>query len=196
MLVFATLCLLGGIFPGAVIDGIAPIADRLVGARMPVQLTDTWLTIAPVEAGRSSYNGLLVFGFIAVSMLLTSTVIHRLGSRAIRRAPAWDCGFPDPTPASQYSAASFAQPLRRVFATLVFRSSETVDMPAPGDNRPARLTRHIHDPIWDTLYAPLGRGVGWIATFANQMQFLTIRRYLGFVFGALVVLLLALTLWQ
>jgi hydrogenase-4 component B len=196
MLVFATLCLLGGIFPGAVIDGIAPIADRLVGARMPVQLTDTWLTIAPVEAGRSSYNGLLVFGFIAVSMLLTSTVIHRLGSRAIRRAPAWDCGFPDPTPASQYSPASFAQPLRRVFATLVFRSSETVDMPAPGDNRPARLTRHIHDPIWDTLYAPLGRGVGWIATFANQMQFLTIRRYLGFVFGALVVLLLALTLWQ
>jgi hydrogenase-4 component B len=196
MLVFAALCLLGGIFPGAVIDGIAPIADRLVGARMPIQLADTWLTIAPVEASRSSYNGLLVFAFIAASMLLTITAIHRLASRATRRAPAWDCGFPDPTPASQYSAASFAQPLRRVFATLVFRSSETVDMPAPGDNRPARITRHIHDPIWDTLYAPLGRGVGWVATFANQMQFLTIRRYLGFVFGALVVLLLALTLWQ
>jgi len=28
------------------------------------------------------------------------------------------------------------------------------------------------------------------------LQFLTIRRYLGFVFGALVVLLLTLTLWQ
>jgi hydrogenase-4 component B len=196
MLVFAALCLLGGIFPGAVIDGIAPIADRLVGARMPVQLADTWLTIAPVEASRSSYNGLLVFGFIAASMLLTSTAIHRLSSRTTRRSAAWDCGFPDPTPMSQYSAASFAQPLRRVFATLVFRSSETVDMPEPGDNRPARITRRIHDPIWDTLYVPLGRGIGWMASFANQMQFLTIRRYLGFVFGALVVLLLALTLWQ
>ncbi len=30
----------------------------------------------------------------------------------------------------------------------------------------------------------------------NHLQFLTIRRYLGFVFAALVVLLLALALWQ
>ena len=33
-------------------------------------------------------------------------------------------------------------------------------------------------------------------TTANFLQFLTIRRYLGFVFAALVVLLMALTLWQ
>jgi hypothetical protein len=36
----------------------------------------------------------------------------------------------------------------------------------------------------------------WIAEKANALQFLTIRRYLGFVFGALVVLLMALTIWQ
>jgi hydrogenase-4 component B len=30
----------------------------------------------------------------------------------------------------------------------------------------------------------------------NVLQFLTIRRYLGFVFVALVLLLLALALWQ
>jgi hydrogenase-4 component B len=196
MLGFAALCLLAGIFPGAVIDSIAPIATALTSARMPTQLADTWLTIAPVEASRSSYNGLLVFAFIAASMLLTTSAIHRLASRATRRAPAWDCGFPDPTPASQYTAASFAQPLRRVFATVLFRARESVDMPAPGDNRPASITREIHDPIWETLYAPLGRAVLWVAEQANVMQFLTIRRYLGFVFGALVVLLLALTLWQ
>jgi formate hydrogenlyase subunit 3/multisubunit Na+/H+ antiporter MnhD subunit len=196
MLGFAALCLLGGIFPGAVIDSIAPIATALTGARMPTQLADTWLTIAPVEASRSSYNGLLVFAFIAVSMLLTTSAIHRLASRATRRAPAWDCGFPDLTPASQYTAASFAQPLRRVFATVLFRSREIVDMPDPGDNRPASVTREIHDPIWEALYLPLSRAVHWFAEQANVMQFLTIRRYLGFVFGALVVLLLALTLWQ
>ena len=69
-------------------------------------------------------------------------------------------------------------------------------MPAPGDNRAAGIVRRIADPIWDFFYAPLGRGVGWIADHANVLQFLTIRRYLGFVFGALVVLLLALTVWQ
>ena len=196
MLTFALLCLLGGIFPGAIIDAISPIAQTLAHARMPLQQSDAWMTLAPVEASRSSYNGLLVFAFIATSMLLTITIVHRLASRATRRAPAWDCGFPDAAPTSQYSATSFAQPLRRVFATLLFRTSEKIDMPAPGDNRPASIVRHISDPIWDFLYVPLGRAVGWVAEHANVMQFLTIRRYLGFVFAALVVLLLALTLWQ
>ena len=45
----------------------------------------------------------------------------------------------------------------------LFRSSETVDMPAPGDNRIASIVHHISDPIWDSLYVPLGRSVGWIA---------------------------------
>jgi hydrogenase-4 component B len=196
MLGFAFLCLLAGIVPGAVIDSIAPVARALTGARMPVQLGDVWMTIAPVEASRSSYNGLLVFGFITASILLTVVVVHRFASRAVRRAPAWDCGFPDPTPASQYSAGSFAQPLRRVFATVLFNASDTVDMPPPGDNRAATIVRRIADPIWDGIYGPLGRCVGWVADYANVLQFLTIRRYLGFVFGALVVLLLALTIWQ
>ena len=121
MMAFALLCLLAGIFPGAVIDTIAPVTRALTGARMPMQLGDVWMTIAPVEASRSSYNGLLIFAFIAVSMLLTTAIVHRLASRAVRRAPAWDCGFPDPTPLGQYTAASFAQPLRRVFATVLFQ---------------------------------------------------------------------------
>ena len=193
---FAALCLLAGIFPGAVIDSIAPVARALTGSRMPMQLGDAWMTIAPVEASRSSYNGLLVFGFITASILVTVLAVHRFGSRLIRRTPAWDCGFPDPTPASQYSAGSFAQPLRRVFGSVLFQASDTVDMPPPGDNRAASIVRRIADPIWDTIYAPLGRYVGWISDRANVLQFLTIRRYLGFVFAALVVLLLALTIWQ
>ena len=59
MLAFALLCLMGGIFPGAVIDTIAPVTRALLGARMPEQLGDVWMTIVPVEAGRSSYNGVL-----------------------------------------------------------------------------------------------------------------------------------------
>jgi hydrogenase-4 component B len=196
MLGFALLCLLAGIVPGAVIDSIAPVARALTGSRMPVQLGDAWLSIVPVGTSRSSYNGLLVFAFICASILITVVIIHRFGSRAVRRGPAWDCGFPDPTPASQYSAGSFAQPLRRVFATVVFRARDTVDLPEPGDMRAASIVRYLSDPIWDSVYAPLARCVGWVADHANVLQFLTIRRYLGFVFGALVVLLLALTLWQ
>jgi hydrogenase-4 component B len=192
----AALCLLAGVLPGLVIDGLAPVAQALTGAHMPHQLGLDWLTIVPVAQSRSSYNGLLVFGFIAASALLAAWAIHNLASRAVRRGPAWDCGFPDPSPLTQYTAGSFAQPIRRVYGTLVFSARDTVTMPPPGDMAPARIEHQLRDPVWDTLYAPIAGAVGWIGTTLNHLQFLTIRRYLMAVFVALVLLLLALTLWQ
>ena len=155
-----------------------------------------WLSVVPVEAPRSSYNGLLVFVFIAASAWLAVLVIHRFASRALRREPAWDCGFPDPSPATQYTSGSFAQPIRRVYGAVVFRTHETVSFPPPGDIGAARIEKHIHDPIWETLYAPVARAVWYLSQVLNHLQFLTIRRYLGFVFAALVILLLTLALWQ
>jgi formate hydrogenlyase subunit 3/multisubunit Na+/H+ antiporter MnhD subunit len=193
---FAALCLLAGIFPGAVIDLLAPVAQALTGAHMPTQLAVAWLSIVPVETARSSYNGLLVFLFIAASAWLAVLAIHRFASHALRRAPAWDCGFPDPRPETQYTAGSFAQPIRRVYGAVVFRSRETVTLPPPGETAAARIERHIADPIWDTLYAPTAGAVWWTSQALNHLQFLTIRRYLGFVFAALVILLLALAVWQ
>ena len=196
MFVFAALCLLAGVLPGVVIDGLAPVVQGLTGARMPTQLGVAWLSIVPIESARSSYNGLLVFLFIAASAWLAVLVIHRFASHALRRGPAWDCGFPDPRPQTQYTGGSFAQPIRRVFGAVVFRSHETVTMPPPGDVGAARIEKHISDPIWDVFYAPIA-GVVWRASeVLNHLQFLTIRRYLGFVFGALVFLLLVLALWQ
>src|SRR4051812_13102283 len=115
MFIFTGLCLVIGIIPGPVIDSLAPVVNTLVAARMPVQSADPWLSIVPIAESRSSYNGLLVFVFITVSTLAAIEVIHRFASRAVRRGPAWDCGFPDPSPATQYTAGGFAQPIRRVF---------------------------------------------------------------------------------
>jgi hydrogenase-4 component B len=196
MFVFAGLCLLAGIFPGVVIDLLAPVVQTLTGAHMPTQLGVAWLSIVPVESARSSYNGLLVFVFIGASASLAVLAIHRFASHALRRGPAWDCGFPDPSPTTQYTSGSFAQPMRRVYGAVVFRTHETVSMPPPGDIGPARIEKHISDVIWDVLYAPVAGAVWWVAQVLNHLQFLTIRRYLGFVFAALVILLLALVLWQ
>ncbi len=196
MLGFAALCLLAGIFPGVMIDLLAPVTQALLGARMPAQLALPWLSIIPVAASRSSYNGLLIFVFLAASTWLTVWAIHRFASHAVRRGPAWDCGFPDPSPATQYTADSFAQPIRRVFGTVVFRTHETVVMPPPGDMAPARIEKSSRDLVWETFYAPVARAVATTADTLNQLQFLTIRRYLAFVFLALVALLLALALWQ
>ena len=60
----------------------------------------------------------------------------------------------------------------------------------------ASITHRRRDPVWDTAYAPIAGLIGWTADRLNVLQFLTIRSYLSFVFGALVVLLLTLALWQ
>jgi hydrogenase-4 component B len=195
MLALAALCLLAGILPGFALDALAPVTESLVHGRMPLQSAVSWLAIVPVMASRSSYDGLLVFLFIALSALLAAQAIHRWASRALRRAPAWDCGYPDASPLTQYSAASFAQPIRRVFAAVLFRAREAVVMPPPGDMAAATYRAELHDLIWEWLYAPLAQAVGAVATLFNRMQFLTIRRYLSLVFAALVLLLLVLAIW-
>src|SRR5690348_13968340 len=70
MFILAALCLLAGILPGFVIDALAPVSQTLIGGRMPVQASDPWLTIVPVAASRSSYDGFLVFVFIGLAGLI------------------------------------------------------------------------------------------------------------------------------
>ncbi len=195
MFAFAALCLVAGVLPGLFIDGLAPAVHDMVGDRMPVQTGIAWLSIVPIGQSRSSYNGILVFLFITVSATLAAAAIHRFASDVVRRAPAWDCGFPDANPATQYTADSFAEPIRRVFGAFVFRAREEVDMPAPGEMRPSLLTVTMHDLIWETLYLPIVGVVSNLSVRLNRLQFLTIRQYLSVVFGALVALLLVLAAW-
>jgi hypothetical protein len=192
MYVLASLCLVAGVLPGLFIDALAPVAQALVGDTMPHQSGLAWLTIVPIAESRSSYNGLLVFLFVVLSGSIAAFAIHRLASDRLRRAPAWDCGYPDPNPATQYTASSFAQPIRRVYGTSVFRAREIGEMPPPGATAPARLTVELHDLIWEGLYAPVAAFVGAAADRLNILQFLTIRSYLTLVFAALVLLLLVL----
>jgi len=196
MFILATLCLLAGILPGLVIDALAPITTEMLGGNMPMQAKNAWISIVPIAQSKSSYSGLLVMVFIATSASLSVYFIHRFASHALRRAPAWGCGFSDPTPAAQYSGTSFAQPIRRVFGTVVFGARDHVEMPPPGDIRPARLRVELHDLIWEGMYAPIAAAVGLSSEWLNRLQFLTIRQYLSLVFATLVTLLLVLAIWS
>ena len=196
MLGLAALCLIAGVLPGLLIDAISPAVHAIAGSQMPTQAHVAWLSIVPIAESRSSYNGLLVFIFIALSAGMTASAIHVLASRKTRRAPAWDCGFPDASPVIQYTAGSFAQPIRRVFATTLFQAREHVSMPKPGDLRPARLQVDVQDLVWNWLYAPLATAVAVVSERLNVLQFLTIRRYLSLVFLALVTLLAVLAIWR
>jgi hypothetical protein len=168
----------------------------MLDGRMPVQTSQPWLTLVPIAETRSTYNGLLVLLFVVFSATSAAWAVHRFASHRLRRAPAWDCGFPNADPLTQYGAGSYAQPVRRVLGTILLRAREEVLMPPPGDPRPARHQVHVKDLIWDGLYEQISRAVNAIATRMNRLQFLTIRRYLSLVMLSLVLLLVALTLWN
>jgi hydrogenase-4 component B len=195
MYFLATLCLVAGILPGLFIDALAPVTKSLLGVSMPYQAGVEWLSIVPIAESRSSYNGLLVFIFVLLSGSITAFAVHRLASNRLRRAPAWDCGYPDASPATQYTASSFAQPIRRVYGATVFRAREIGEMPSPGSTAPARFHVDLRDLIWDFAYAPIAIGVAFATEHLDVLQFLTIRSYLALVFAALVLLLLVLAIW-
>jgi formate hydrogenlyase subunit 3/multisubunit Na+/H+ antiporter MnhD subunit len=195
MLLLAGLCLAAGVLPGFVIEALAPAAQAMVGGRLAPQTDKPLLSIVPIAESQSSYDGFLVLAFIAISATLCAVGIHQFASRQVRRAPAWDCGTPDARAITQYTAASFAQPIRRVFAASLLGARERVDMPGPGELRAASFVLHIHDPIWERLYTPIGRAVDAAAGRLDRLQFLTIRVYLSLVFFALIALLMVLALW-
>jgi hydrogenase-4 component B len=196
MFTLAGLCFIAGVLPGLFIDMLSPVVADLVGARMPVQTFLPWASIVPIAQSRSSYNGLLILLFLAGSGALAAMFIHRYATRATRRSDIWDCGYPAPSAAAQYTSSSFAMPIRRVFGATVFLVRETVDMPGPGDTRAAHFQVKVFDPAWRYVYGPASRLVMRAAGNLNRFQFLTIRRYLTLVFVTLVLLLLVVAAWR
>jgi formate hydrogenlyase subunit 3/multisubunit Na+/H+ antiporter MnhD subunit len=191
MALLATLCIMGGLFGSVMVSAIAPLLTKLIGVELPgAAAGPTPFSLAPFGPVRSIYDAPIIALFVAISASLTALFVHWISNRRVRRGPAWDCGYPEPSPAAQYSASSFSQPLRRVYGRISFGAVETVDMPAPGDMRPAILAVHLKDYIWRWLYAVPAAGIGAIASHLNFLQFLTIRRYLVLMFSALIMLLL------
>jgi NADH:ubiquinone oxidoreductase subunit 5 (subunit L)/multisubunit Na+/H+ antiporter MnhA subunit len=196
MFILAGVCVLAGVLPGYVIDALAPVAKMLAADVMPRQAAQPWLSIVPIAESRSSYNGLVILAFMICSGTLTAFAIHRFATRATRRSAIWDCGFPLDAPQTQYTASSFAMPIRRVFGQVVFGVYERVDMPGPGETRAGHFAVRVIDPAWRWAYGPLARGVAAASLRLNHLQFLTIRRYLTLVFCALIVLLIVVAAWR
>ena len=145
---FAALCLLAGILPGFVIDALAPVVQALVGAphagaggaRLAVDRADRR---EPQLLQRPA--GVRLHRDLGASLAADVDPPLRLARACAARRPG-TAAIPTPSPATQYTAGSFAQPIRRVFGSVVFRAREHVDMPPPGDARPARLDRAAARP--------------------------------------------------
>jgi hypothetical protein len=119
-------------------------------------------------------------------LALTYVLVRRFYSGRIRRAPAWDCGYPWQDARMQDTAEGFGQPIRQIFEPM-FRM--TRELPTPFDEQP-RYRVTVEDPLWYWLYLPLARLVERISKVVGLLQQGRIAVYLMYSFITLIVVLL------
>lgn len=194
LIVLASLCAVLGILPVSATTVLSEISQSLLGIQLSDAIIAGWPWLAPINEARGSYSGTVLVASVLFLVMVTVAIIKGFGTRSIRRAPAWDCGHKEANHDFQYSASSFAQPLRRVYGSTFFKAREEVDMPEPSETRPARLDVRLRDLIWDGVYQPLITAVVALSTNLNRLQTMTVRRHLLMMFITLMIMLIVAAL--
>ncbi len=180
----AAACVLLGIFPATIIALLDPINTMLVGSSA-INAGSNWLLLAPINADRASYSPLVMLVVIVAVVLLTIQVVHRYYHGRVRRAPAWDCGYPAQTPRMQDTAEGFGQPIRQVFEPF-FRMER--HLPSPFDTSP-KYSVKADDHLWQWFYVPIVRSAEILARLVGYIQQGRISVYLTYSFFTLLALL-------
>jgi len=179
-------CVLLGVLPVQVIALIGHVTGPLVGQTLAEATAGSWLLLAPIDADRASYSPMVVLLGIAVATLVVWFAVRRFYHGRVRRAPAWDCGFPLQTPRMQDTAEGFGMPVRQVFEPF-FRM--TRELPSPFDRAP-RYRVVVEDHLWHWCYLPVARAVDRLTAIVTVLQRGRISVYLTYSFVTLLLLLL------
>jgi len=179
-------CVLLGLFPAAVIEAIDPIPFALVGRGLAQSgRVGDWLTLAPVSAERAAYSPLVFLVVTVAIVALTFLAVRRFYHGRLRRANAWDCGYPLQTPRMQDTAEGFGQPIRQIFEPF-FRMER--ELPSPSDAKP-RYRVHVEDPMWAWIYLRIAAATERVSRIVGRLQRGRISIYLLYSFITLITLL-------
>lgn len=186
-ILLAVACLAFGIFPAWTVRALNGVAEGLLGSGLTSATDNGWLWLTPVSPQTASYGAPAVFFGLLASWLLVYILLHpRRRDNRIRITPAWDCGFGSLNSRMQYTASSFAMPIRRVFSFL-WLIVEKVDPGGPG--KAPHYTLKVNDRIWLALYVPIGKLVLKLAERTSHIQGGNLRVYLCYSFFTLLFLL-------
>ena len=187
MFMLAALCFLAGVLPGLFIDLLG--ARRAAAGRRPPADADrpAWASIVPIAEGRSSYDGLVILVFLAISACHRHVrpPLRDQGDAAKRHLGLRLSGSrPSPsTPARALPCRSAAPSAPRSSWCVKARHA------APGRNEGRAFPGQGARSGLALMYGAGGAGRASRRRQLNQLQFLTIRRYLTLVFATLVLLL-------
>lgn len=187
------MCLMVGVFPVTIIQIISKIAMDLYPSNpmIPVQ-TSSWYQPVSFTVSVDKIAPLLaIFALISILTVTILLILPLAKNRPVRRCVTWDCGYPKLTPSMQYSATGFSKPIVIVLR-MVFRPlrKKTVTGSHPYHPQGIDYDTAAYSFVETNLYKPFTRAV---YSAANRMQSIvqtgSVRRYLGYIFFLLLLLM-------
>jgi hypothetical protein len=183
----ACACVLLGVLPVGVMALLDHVTLPLVGHAIGNQAAGAgWLLLAPIAPERASYAPPLFLLGIAAVVLVTFMAVRIAYHGRVRRAPAWDCGYPGLNARMQDTAEGFGQPIKQIFEPF-FRIRR--HMPTPFDAQPY-YSATTEDPLWYRLYLPIATANRAVGNWIGRLQHGRIYLYLLYSFATLIALLL------
>jgi hydrogenase-4 component B len=179
-------CVALGLFPVQFIQIIDPVTQQLVAAGLGSTVAASGWLLAPVSLERASYGPVIFLLGVAASFALAFLVVRGFYHGRLRRAPAWDCGFPWQTARMQDTAEGFGQPIRQIFEPFFVMHRE---LPTPFDARP-RYRVVVEDHFWAWVYLPVVALANRIGRLVGLLQQGRISVYLLYSFVTLIAMLL------
>jgi NADH:ubiquinone oxidoreductase subunit 5 (subunit L)/multisubunit Na+/H+ antiporter MnhA subunit len=190
MVIPAVTCLVLGVAPTLVLPGLSRIVSDL---GQPAGRLDAGLALSLPLVG-SRLWAVAIAVLIAVAGLAAALAVRLFGRRRqLRVGAAWNCGRIAQSPRSEYTAAAFAEPLRRVFTGFYRPTQEvTVDVHPVSHYFVRTITLRADLVPWmeQLLYAPLIRATERISSQMGRIHSGSIHFYLALLPGALLILLL------
>ena len=175
-----------GLAPVQFIQFIDPVTRQLVAAGLGQTVAAGGWLLAPISVERASYGPVIFLVGVAASFGLAFLLVRLFYHGRLRRAPAWDCGYPWQNARMQDTAEGFGQPIRQIFEPFFVMRRE---LPTPFDTAP-RYRVVVEDHFWRWLYLPLVALATRIARIVGLLQQGRISVYLLYSFVTLVATLL------
>jgi hydrogenase-4 component B len=190
MAIPAAACLVLGVAPTLVIPQVSRVVSDLGQPAGP--LSAGLALSVPLVASRMWAAAIAL---LVVTAGLVVAVAVRVARRSgqVRICPAWNCGRIVQSARSEYTAAAFAEPLKRVF-TGFYRPTEEVTVDVhPASRyfvRAIRLRADLAPWMEQMLYEPLLRATEAVSNRLRRLHSGSIHFYLALLPGALLILLL------
>jgi formate hydrogenlyase subunit 3/multisubunit Na+/H+ antiporter MnhD subunit len=183
-------CAVLALLPGLVLPALARAAGMTAGPAV------TGLVTLRLSGLAGEVSPLLIGVAVLAVMIAAAGGLRALPAwRARRPARLWDCGAGPLTARMEYTATAFAEPLQRVFDDVL--APETgIDVTHLDEARylvaAVEYRRRVPDRVEYRLYRPVLAAVRAWGTAGRRLAPGSVHRYLGYGFGAVIVLLVVL----